>query len=112
MYFCPARERRDMAQIIVVKLSSNGNYWQADWKDTTGKRRKKSLGPKSELSRRQAHKLCQSLANDLNLKPGLSSLGKAPTLGAHIDAYLRSRTELKKSSKYLLDLTGRYLKQY
>ena len=101
-----------MAREIVVNLSSNVGYWQADWRDSTGRRRKKSLGPKAELSARKARKLCQQLANTLNRKPGLADAGKVPKLGAYLDAYLKSRTDLKPATRYLLDLTARYLKKF
>ena len=101
-----------MAREIVVNLSSNVGYWQADWRDSIGRRRKKSLGPKSELSERKARKQCQLLANTLNRKPGLADAGKVPTIGLYLDTYLQSRTELKPSSRYLLDLTARYLKKF
>jgi integrase len=101
-----------MAREILVNLSSNGQYWQADWRDSTGRRRKKSLGPKSQVSERQARKLSQQLANALSSKPGLADAGKVPTLGSYLDCYLQSRAELKPSSRYLLDLTARYLKRF
>jgi hypothetical protein len=84
-----------MPREIAVNLSSNVGYWQADWRDSAGKRRKKSLGPKSELSQRQARKLCRQLANELNRKPGLADAGVMPKLGDYVEGYLKSRTELK-----------------
>ena len=39
-----------MATTSTVTLSSNGKYWQAFYYDSMGKRRAKSLGPKSRIS--------------------------------------------------------------
>jgi len=38
-----------MAREKTVILSSNNNYWQARYYDSTGKRRTKSLGPKKNF---------------------------------------------------------------
>jgi integrase len=95
-----------------VTLSSNGDYWQAFYYDALGRRRAKSLGPKDKLSRRQAKVMCDRLAAELQLSPAKAGAGPAPRLGDYIDQYLASRTDLKPASKYLLELTGRYLKQY
>ncbi len=101
-----------MTQPIVVNLSSNGDYWQADWKDLSGRRRKRSLGPKAGLSRRQANKLCQNLENTLNKKPGMADAAKAPALGIFADSYINSRTDLKAGTLYLHRLTRRYLIEF
>lgn len=97
-----------MTHTIVVNLSSNGLYWHADWKDAHGRRRRKSLGPKSSLSHRQALKLCQNLANRLNLNPALVE-SRTPCLGPYVDSYIASRTDLKPGTLYLHRLTRKYL---
>src|SRR5436853_5182430 len=101
-----------MAREIIVHLSSNRDYWQAWWHDVHGQRKKRSLGPKSELSARQARKLCQQLANDFNRRPGSASNNHVPSLGEYIDSYVASRTELKPTTRYLFELTGKYLKRF
>jgi integrase len=101
-----------MAREIVVNLSSNRNYWQADWRGSLGLRRKRSLGPKSELSARQARKLCQQLANEFNRKPGAASNNQIPGLGEYLAGYIKSRTELKPATLYLFELTAKYLKRF
>jgi hypothetical protein len=73
-----------MISEIVVRLSSNTRYWQMDCAEVSGKRRKRSLGPKSQFSRRQAQKHCRGLP-----------------LGRFLRSYLESLTELKKATKYL-----------
>jgi integrase len=100
-----------MAREIVVGLSSNGRYWHADWQDAFGKRRRKSLGPKDQISARQARKLCQRLANTLNLHPQSQS-EEMPTLANYLREYIESRGDIKPATRYLFDLTGRYLVQF
>jgi integrase len=95
-----------------VTLSSNGKYWQAQYYDLMGRRRAKSLGPKSKLSRRQAKVKCDRLAAEMQLNPAKASGSQAPKLGDFLERYLASRTDLKPGSLYLQDLTGRYLKQF
>lgn len=97
---------------VTVKLSSNGGYWQADYTDANGKRRKKGLGPKTEVSRRQALKLCQSLSNELTNHPERREAGRVPTLSEFLERYAKSRTDIGEGSLYLYDLTGRYLKKF
>lgn len=101
-----------MAREIVVNLASNQSYWQAWWFDAYGQRKRRSLGPKSEVSARQARKLCQQLANEFNRKPGTASNNRMPRLGEYIDGYVASRTELKPATRYLFELTGRYLNRF
>ncbi len=44
-----------------VRLRINGDYWRAAWRDSTGVERIKYLGNRSEVTRREALALCQSL---------------------------------------------------
>lgn len=101
-----------MSREIIVRLSSNTAYWQADWQDFSGKRRKKSLGAKAELSRRQAGKMAVRLQTELNKHPGLADTGTAPTLKEYLTNYLANRTDLSESGRYPFELTGRYLKTF
>src|SRR4051794_6235498 len=95
-----------------VTLSSNGDYWQAFYYDAVGRRRAKSLGRKTKLSRRQAKVLCDRLAAELQLSPAKAGAGPAPKLREYVDQSLAGRTDLKPASKYLLELTGRYLRKH
>ncbi len=101
-----------MSRDIVVRLSSNTAYWQADWKDSSGKRRKKSIGAKAELSHRQASKLTMKLQVELNKRPGLADVGVAPVLKDYLANYLANRTDLASSGRYPFELTGRYLTEF
>ncbi len=98
-----------MPRAIVINLSSNGDYWQADWKDAAGRRCKKSIGSKSVVSRRQAKKLCQRMQEMLHHQPALGNTGEVPLLGAYLRGYIDSRQELRPATLALLDLSARYL---
>jgi integrase len=95
-----------------VGLSSNGEYWQALYYDTMGKRRAKSLGPKNELSKRQAKVMCDRLAVELNLNPGMADTGQPIKLDDLIIRYLKSRTDIRKTTLNLHELTGKYIKEF
>ena len=101
-----------MPRNTTVTLSSNGKYWQAFYYDSMGKRRAKSLGSKSKLTKRQAKVLCDRLAADLQLNPGRVNAGRAPKLDAYITRYLASRTDLSKGTLKLHDMTCRYLVEF
>ena len=101
-----------MKTTITVVLSSNGKYWQAFYYDTTGKRRAKSLGPKKELSRRQAKVMCDHLAVELNLNPGMADTGRPIKLDDLIMRYLKSRTDVQQATLSSHELTGKYLKEF
>ena len=89
-----------------VRLSSNGDYWQAVWRDASGQPRGKSLGPKSALSRRQASLACQRLAADFALNPGRREVSRAPRLGAFVVDFLAARPHLAKGSADAYRLAG------
>ena len=96
----------------MVILSSNGNYWQARYYDSAGKRRTKSLGSKKKLSKRQAKVKCDRLAAQLTLNPGIADIGRPIKLGELLIRYLDSRTDLRKATLGLHRLTGGYLKEF
>jgi len=95
-----------------VTLASNGRYWQAFYYDDLGRRRAKSLGAKAKMSRRQAKILCDRFAAELQISPSKAAGQPAPRLGHYLKEYLASRTDIKSSSRYQLDLAGRYLTQF
>lgn len=98
-----------MAQKTTVTLGSNGRYWQAHFYDLTGKRRAKSLGAKSEISRRQAKVLCDRLAAQHQLNPTSAGQGRAPTLQEYLQRYLESRADLRPGTRELHERTRNYL---
>jgi integrase len=96
---------------IVVKLASNGGYWSAWWFDGDGKRQRQGIGAKSDMSERQARKRCQQLANELSDTAG-KRRGEAPRLVDFVKRCVDARSGLSKGSRYLYDLTGRFLRAY
>ena len=92
-----------------VTLSSNGKYWQAFYYDSIGKRRAKSLGPKKNLSRRQAKIKCDRFAAELRLSPARADAGRSPALGSFLNRYIENRTDLRPSTKDLYRQTKEYL---
>lgn len=95
-----------------VTLSSNGKYWQAFYYDSTGMRRAKGLGPKAELSKRQAKVMCDRLAAELQLNPICGLPSRAFRLGDYLERYVASRTDLRPRTLELHKLTKKYLLAY
>lgn len=85
-----------------VRLASNGSYWLAAWYDTTGQLKRKSLGPKSDLSRAEARRACARLEAEHIARPGSKNAGRAPTLEQWEADYFEVRKgELKDGTETL-----------
>jgi integrase len=93
-----------------VLLQSNGKYWTAIWNEG-GKRKGKTLGPKSALSQRRAEARCRELAVDLRLRAKRKA-GAAPRLSEWIARYLSLNDQLSAGTKALVEHTGRYLLEF
>lgn len=90
---------------LEVRLASNGDHWQASWVDANGKRRKRGLGSKKEVSKRKASALCRRLEADL--REGLDvNARKSLRLADYIERYLTSRTDLSDGAKMLYRVTA------
>jgi len=81
-----------------VKVFSAGDYWQASYYDSTGKRKGKTLGPKSEMSKAAAKRAAGELAEQLAREPGRREVGRAPQLGPWLESYFKLRTDLSDAS--------------
>jgi len=93
-----------------VRLGSNGDYWQAIWRDLNGKRMVRSLGSKQKLSETKARQRCRDIEAQHIAKPGAANVGRSPTLGAWRDEYFRLRDgELKDGTEALHRQTFRRL---
>jgi hypothetical protein len=101
-----------MATKSTITLSSNGKYWQAFYYDTMGRRKAKSLGSKKKLSRRQAKVKCDRFAAQLILSPGIADTARPIKLSDLIERYLKTRTDLRKTTLDSHRLTGDYLKKF
>lgn len=80
--------------------------------DTFGKRKAKSLGPKKNLSKRQAKVRCDRLAAKLMLNPSIADKRKPVKLGEFIEWYNYNRTDVRQSTLELHQLTCRYLAEF
>jgi len=97
----------------VVNLQSNGAYWCACWTDSTGRRRRKSLGPKAKLTRDDALAACRQIELDFHVEPGLANAGGPPNITQWTDRYLAEREHELGDRTYLLhEKTVEYLKRY
>ena len=101
-----------MASDKYINLASNGEYWQAWWYNSLGKRKRRSLGPKSALSERAALKMCQTIAIELHLNPGRRDAHLAPRLGDYLGDYLDSRTEIRRSTRSLYTHCADLMKEH
>ena len=101
-----------MYRDTTVNLNSNGRYWQAVYRDRAGRRRARSLGSKADVSRRQAKKMCDQLAAELQINPGRRDAGRAPTLAAWTEAFLNQKKNLVADSQRAYRLASRKLREY
>lgn len=83
-----------MAEKTVVTLASNGGYWQAFFYDSMGRRKARSLGPKSAIGRRQALVMCEWIAVELHAQPQRADLGRAPTLSEWLKSFFALKPDL------------------
>lgn len=81
-----------------VRLCSNGAYWQAIWRTTTGVRNVRSLGAKARVSKTEAMRLCREIERTHIINPGMTDATRAPLLSAWRTAYFKQRTDLKDGS--------------
>jgi integrase len=88
-----------MADKTAVTLSSNGDYWQAFFYDTMGRRKARSLGSKDEISRRQALVLCERLAVELHSQPQRADLGRAPTMSEWVTNFFALKPDLGRKAR-------------
>ena len=80
-----------MARHTPIRVQRNGAYWQAVWCDRTGRRRARSLGPRSKVSRRQATAKAQQLAAHFDRNPVMRDATKAPLFGHYKERYVEQR---------------------
>ena len=90
---------------VDVILHSNGNYWQAHYTDSAGKKKRKSLGAKSKITKEQAQQTCNRIAAELIADPAMRDRSKAPTLGELKDLYLNQREDKIARPTYILHRT-------
>ena len=95
------------------QLHSNGKYWTAQWIDSRGHRRRKSLGAKRNLSQRQAQASIQTLIAEHAKTPLLSDLNEHSTIESWVSRYLDIRAiELDAATIKIHARTGDLLLEY
>lgn len=95
-----------------VTLASNGDYWQAAWYDSRGRRCRKSIGPKKEFSKRDAAAACRELAVEHAVQPARKDRRQAPSLNAWLQRYPTLRTDVRDSTLVLHAETAAYLLRF
>ena len=96
----------------LVQLHANGAYWQATWRDAGGKRRRKSLGAKSKLSRRDAERRCREIEARHLADPRLRAVGRAPVLVTFARQWLETRTDLRPATRVVYGQTIAQLERF
>jgi len=93
--------------MITVTLHRNGQYWQAKWRDGTGKQKGKSLGNVDKVTARAAKVKARRLEDDLNA--GRDADRQNMGLQAYCDWFLENRTNISEGTRELYGYTIRYL---
>lgn len=96
-----------MPKPIIVRLCSNGDYWQARWVLPGGRRVSRSIGAKSGISRRAAELECHKLAREVEKSATVRLGEKAPTLGDFVERCLSGMTHLRASTLMIQQLVVR-----
>lgn len=97
----------------VVRLKSNGDYWQAFWRDGAGRAHAKSLGAKSRRTEDAARRACVRLGVDVDtgrVRTGNGGGAGVPRLSEWVAQCKRCRAgDVDGKTLALIDHTGRYL---
>ena len=85
----------------MVSLNRNGRYWQARWTDPlTGRLCRRSIGPRSVMTRQQAFAVCSVISEEISQAATLQLNNTSViTLGEWRDQWMAMRTDLLKSSR-------------
>lgn len=67
-------------QHLGVRLETAGDYWVACWRTETGARKRKSLGNRHAVPKREAKRLCAELARKHIIHPVTREAKQAPTI--------------------------------
>jgi integrase len=95
-----------------VRLEKAGDYWQARWYDTAGKRKGRGLGAVAKVSRAEARRRCREIERELAQNPGRRDAGKAPTLDEWLKRYAALRTDVDESTARRFGHTAEYLRRH
>jgi integrase len=84
-----------MKSITGVRLVSNGQYWQAQWRDGDGRRVVRSLGSKQSLSEAAARRECVKLEAKHMVRPQSAKGISTATIDQWRDRFLSMHPRLK-----------------
>lgn len=94
-------------------LNSNSKYWQVAWRDSAGKRRRRSLGPKSKMTKAQAKAAVQSIVAEHAVVPALKETDGSTRICDWLARYLDLRkVELDPKTVLIHRRTARLLQQF
>lgn len=79
-----------MTKKALVRLRTNGKWWQAAWRDEYGREIRRGIGSKAKMNRREALAKCQEMAGSGILPAD----GGAKTLGKYLERYAALRPDL------------------
>lgn len=96
----------------IVRLASNGDYWQARWTLPGGRRVTRSIGSKETMSRRSAELQCLTIQKEIDASLHKRSGGRAPTIHEYADQYAANAHGLSDASKMIRTLVATRLKSY
>lgn len=74
-----------------VKLQRSGDWWQACWRTTEGRRRYRKLGKRADMTKRRAIQACRELAIEVGVDPVARDGSRAPRLDQWVKDYQRLR---------------------
>lgn len=101
-----------MPRPIIVRLCSNGDYWQARWVLPGGRRVSRSLGAKADIPRRAAEVECAKIGREIE-KSTAARLGqKAPRLSEFLERYILHKFRLRASSMLIQTLVVSRIKKF
>lgn len=87
--------------MTMVRLCSNGDYWQARWVLPGGRRVSRSIGAKATISRRAAEIECAKLGREVETSTSVRLGTKAPKLSEFLTRWIDSRTDLAETTMRL-----------
>lgn len=81
--------------------------------DSRGRRKRKSLGPKASIPKREAVARCREMAASFAVQPGRREAGKAPSLGDWLTRFAELRThDVAASTMKAVGVTADYLREH
>lgn len=98
--------------MTMVRLCSNGDYWQARWVLPGGRRVSQSIGAKSEYSRRAAEIEVARIQREVEDSTQTRLGNKVPKLSEYLARWIDSRTDLAETTLRLHRLSVARLKEF